>query len=886
MIADTPLLPALSHMSNGQRDGLDASNKPTESMGEEAPGSPRRQLAVGDCLGGRFTIIRFLARGGMGEVYEAADEYLQGQHCALKTLRPEIAADPMVKQRFEREVILSRNVSHPNVCPTYDLFREDSPNGPLLFLTMKLLRGESLSALLSRVPILGSEISLRIIRQMAAGLDAAHKAGIIHRDFKPGNVMLESLGPDVHVSITDFGLSRQHHSDTGLTQTGQLWGTPGYIAPELLEGQMASPASDVYAFGVVLHEMLTGRKPVKSSQGQPVRPSRLVPGLPQFWDKVILGCLTSDPLKRFPSAGEAIAAIATGTSGSRSTRARVDWLDRWKLQAVIFAVVIAVTVLWWGWPALDAWFHPLPQRRFVALMAWPATTNPRDRSLQQDVLEAIGARLARSETANKDLLVISPNDAVGLSPVNTPADAVGALGANLVLAASMRAEKSGEALTLEVLDASTGHELRHREIRVAGPHLATLPSEASRVAADLLDLPQPARLNDKDELSHVLPDAYRLYASAEEQMSQPNDAGVDRAIEIYEKALEADPHFALGYARIAMAYIRKFIRSRDLASLNLAGKNAGFAVQYNPDSAKAMFSRGLVELYSGNTEQAIATFGQALRLDPNDPQILLSKAAAFGDLGRLAEEEQGYREIVKDRPNFWPAYNELATILSRAGQYSKAAEAYAAGAAVAPRVALPLANLGSMYLNLNRNKDAEDAFRRSLDRAPNEQAYFGLGDIKFEAADYRGALDYYAKARDLKPNNDTAWRDIGDCYAMLGDSARVQESYTKAAQILSESLRTNPRRGRAWMTLAFYEAKIGNRVEAEAAIRNAEEKGARDAKSQLEKAEALALLGRKDEAVELVLDCLRKGISKVEVELALDLAEVRVDPRYRNYVAH
>jgi tetratricopeptide (TPR) repeat protein len=368
-------------------------------------------------------------------------------------------------------------------------------------------------------------------------------------------------------------------------------------------------------------------------------------------------------------------------------------------------------------------------------------------------------------------------------------------------------------------------------------------------------------------------------------MSQPNYSGLASAIETYQKALDADPRFALAYARIAMAYVRLFLNSKDRAALSLAGKNADLALRYNPDSATAVLSRSLFDLFSGNTEKAINGFGRALSLDPGNPQILFYKAVAFGDLGQATEQERVYLQILKERPNFWPAYNELGFILSRAGDYQGAADAYAEAAAVAPRVALPLASLGSMYMNLHRNRDAADAFTRSLERAPNVQAYFGIGDIAFEARDYQRALEAYSRARDLRPKNHTAWRDIGDCYSMLGLPTQVQESYARAAELLADSLETNPRRGPSWMTLAFYEAKLGRRAAAEDDIRKAEARGATDAKSQLEKAEALALLGRKEEALNLVLDCLRKGISTVEVELALDLKEVRADSRYRSYVA-
>src|SRR5580693_3186877 len=199
-----------------------------------------RRLKRGDTLGGRFVIVQFLANGGMGEVYEAADLHLQGKHYALKTLRSEVAANSALRLRFEREVLLAREVNHPNVCPTYDLFQVDGPKGPITFLTMKLLRGESLQARLKRAGPFNAEALVPIARQMAGALDAAHRVGVIHRDFKPGNVMIEYPGQqEPHVSITDFGLSRAQEADATLAETGHILGTPGYIAPELIQGRIA-----------------------------------------------------------------------------------------------------------------------------------------------------------------------------------------------------------------------------------------------------------------------------------------------------------------------------------------------------------------------------------------------------------------------------------------------------------------------------------------------------------------------------------------------------------------------------------------------------------------------------------------------------------------------
>ena len=831
----------------------------------------------------RFVVTQFLARGGMGEVYEVADEHLQGKHCALKRLRPELAADPAVQVRFAREVLLAREVSHVNVCPTYDIFRQEEPDGPLLFLTMKLLRGESLAARLNRSGKLEPETTLLIARQMAAALDAAHAAGVIHRDFKPGNVMLEMAGSEVHVSITDFGLSRLYESDSTLAGTGKISGTRGYIAPEIWQGQTASPAADVYAFGVVLYEMLTGLKPQNApGKSESVRPSRLVEGLPRDWDRVVRGCLEANPGKRFQSAGEALASLNNARSASRPMAVRGRGNRRWAIGVGVAAVLAGGALL--GWSRIDTLLHPLPMQRSVAVMAWPppeesAATAP----LLRSVLDAIGNRLARAEVAQKNFTVIAPGDAGQIAP-KALADVVGLLGANLVLGTSLQVESAGYVLSLRVFDAATGAVLRKRDSRLASAAISQLAERASTVAAELLGVAtDQASLKDQDEIAKLEPQDYRLFGEAEDLRSQPNDSGLDAAIEKYQKILEVEPRFALGYANLSLSYSRKFQIGKDRAFLSLAEKNATLALQYNPQSAKGVLAAAVFDVESGNTQRAMEGFARALRLDPGNPQILIFKARVFSDLNRLPEEEAVYREIVRQRPNYWPAYNQLGTNLYRQTRYQEAADAFAEAAAVAPRVALSLANQGTMYLLLNQDKKAEDAFRKSLERAPNEFAYSNLGSILFKQGNYRGAIEYYSKALDQNPKNFRTWRNLADCYTMLGDARRQMESYDKAAEALSEALRVNPKLGTNWVTLAFYHAKLGRPADAEADLKIAEQRGL-DRRAQFTKAQTLAVLGRKEEALLLVLKCIDEGLSPVDVDLALDLKEVRADRRYREHL--
>ena len=197
------------------------------------------RLKPGQVLIDRFVIVRFIAKGGMGEVYEAEDRFLQGVHVALKTILPHIADDPALQQRFEREVLLAREVSHSNLCPIYDIFRCAQPPPNFLFLTMKLLPGETLAARLRGPTPISTEERLAILKQMAAGLAAIHAAGITHRDIKPSNIMLEGSGSDVRLCITDFGLARTYEAEPSVSGTGAVAGTPDYMAPELYIGAAA-----------------------------------------------------------------------------------------------------------------------------------------------------------------------------------------------------------------------------------------------------------------------------------------------------------------------------------------------------------------------------------------------------------------------------------------------------------------------------------------------------------------------------------------------------------------------------------------------------------------------------------------------------------------------
>ena len=296
----------------------------TELALPEAPATPGRpfsrppstasleggRFAPGAMLGGRYRIVELLGQGGMGEVYRAED-LLLAQRVALKFLPEALATDPERMERLLAEVRLARQVSHPNVCRVYDVGEADGHR----FFSMELVEGDDLSTLLRQVGRFSGERALAIARQLCAGLAAAHDKGVVHRDLKPGNVLVDRAGK---VHIADFGLAL-----AGTARGAEaLAGSPGYMAPEQLAGREATPRSDIFALGVLLYELFTGKRAYRADsfaelrrlveESQPPRPSEVVADVDPIVERVILRCLERDPELRPTSALSVAAALPGG----------------------------------------------------------------------------------------------------------------------------------------------------------------------------------------------------------------------------------------------------------------------------------------------------------------------------------------------------------------------------------------------------------------------------------------------------------------------------------------------------------------------------------------------------------------------------------------------
>lgn len=284
----------------------------------------RSVFAAGDRIAHRYVVQRFIARGGMGEVYAVQDEALN-ERVALKTVLGASSASSKAIRRLKIEVSLSRRIGHPNTCRIYEFGEHQLETEEVVyFFTMALVEGETLGARVRRDGALSIAQVLVLARQILSGLAEAHALGVLHRDLKSDNIMLRSppaAGLDIDAVIMDFGLALSLRGDERLTSdTNAIVGSLAYMAPEQVKSEKLSAATDIYAFGVILFEVLTGSLPFRASspaaaalqrlRERPPAPSTINPMLAPAWDRIVLGCLQQSTDKRFASSRDVLAALA------------------------------------------------------------------------------------------------------------------------------------------------------------------------------------------------------------------------------------------------------------------------------------------------------------------------------------------------------------------------------------------------------------------------------------------------------------------------------------------------------------------------------------------------------------------------------------------------
>jgi eukaryotic-like serine/threonine-protein kinase len=852
---------------------------------------PTGRFEPGQVIAERFLVVRFIARGGMGEVYEVEDRFLQGVHIALKVILPQIAGDAGSSRRFEQEVLLARKVTHPNLCPIYDISRCQEPTPSFLFLTMKLLFGETLGARLQRPPAIPRDEVILIFRQMIAGLSAIHAAGIVHRDIKPNNVMLDHSGSRLCISIMDFGLARLYASETTLITRGFVAGTPGYIAPELLQGGSPSQATDIFALGVLFQKILTSKHPNAAAHGLSASPSPALDDAdaPSVFIQAVKEFLSEDPKRRCDAFQRIQSTFDSG--GFADTRMSEDIFSggyRRILTRRNFVIGSAVTACAaaggaaWKWDSFSDLVHPIPAKRFVALLNWPQNSSSQIKPMLNGVIDAIASELARAEAFDRNLYV-TPD--MTNKEVSTPSELNAirdSLGANLVLATSGTTRDDRFHVFLRLLDPSSTRVLRETQISSTLDEQISLPQKAVYAAERLLDIHDYKR--DRRGLGRGTQSAtaFAAFQTAEAFAKQENNTGLDASIEKYREAIELDPHYALAHARLALAFLRWYAIHFDPSAIELARGNAETAVNLEPDLVDGHRALGSVHEVTGDESGALREMGRALSLDPSNPKTLIYQAQTYTTLNRWDDAERAFRRVLRERPNYWLAYQELGMNFFAQGKYPEALDSFRTASLANPKNALALSNAGTLYLLLGGFDEARDALNRSLALEPTDAAFASLAAVLRAEGKYSEAIQMAHKAVDLKPSYPPNWLELGDCYSLSpGHSSDAKSAYSRAAHEQEKQLEVDATDGAGWMHLALYRAKSGNSSSAGLLVKKAETYKAGDIDSQLTKARVLALLGDRDAALATIRHCRKMGATKSQIELTPDLEFLRKDSRYK-----
>jgi serine/threonine protein kinase/Flp pilus assembly protein TadD len=876
--------PALDFLGNATT----TSSSPTRRPGNRriaADQNSEGQLKIGQILLNRFVIVRFIARGGMGEVYEVEDRLLQSVHVALKTILPHIASDSNLRQRFQREVLLAREVTHPNLCPIYEIFHCQDPPHNFLFLTMKLLPGETLAARLLQTAPISMDERLAILKQMTLGLAAIHAADIIHRDIKTTNIILDGTGSNVRLYITDFGLARAFESEATFTGKDRLSGTPDYMAPELFQGHRPSQATDLFALGVVLHEVFVGEKPVLGDNNSvQVSPQLASSHVPQFCVELIAECVCSDPERRCSAFQSALSTLDPKTARDLSLyRSRRLWTRRRLVSTAAGVIALAGGGVWRERDQFDNLLHPLPRKRFVAVLNWPKTSDNRLIPMLTGVLGAIKNELIRVEAIDHDFFVISPEDVSGhFASATQLKEICDPLGANLALTASGLANSKHFQLHLQLLNPSSSQSLREKKLSCAVEKVTLLPGTAVHAAATLLNVNSQLSNKQQIEPGTQSPAAYTAFQSAEALRRQPNDAGLDEAIDNYKQAVDIDFRYALAHAKLAQAYARLYAIRRDPAALDLAMANSNVALTLNPDLVDGHSARAVVLEQTGNEQGALDEISKAFTLDPSNPTTLRWQAEIYTRLNRWDDAEQTYQRVLKERPNYWTAYNDLGFALHEQGKYQEAIQAFRAASLAAPRSSMALSNLGAEYLQVGEFAEATECLKKSIDLDPGSADSVQNMSLALRyQGKYEEALGFALKAVELNPADDVNWLELGDCYSSLhGRQKEAKAAYVMAAKEAEKHLQTDAANGPGWMLLALYQVKLGDFQNAPSLIKKAESLGADDLDSQLYKARILELLGKREEALAALRVCFQKGATALQITPFPDLQSLRQDPRY------
>ena len=793
---------------------------------------------------GAYEIVAPLGAGGMGEVYRARDRKLD-RDVAVKVLPESVAKDPDALARFEREAKAVAALSHPNILAIFDF---GTQNGTAYAVT-ELLEGETLRGRIDGSPVTQRQ-AIDWCLQIAKGLSAAHGKGVVHRDLKPENVFVSNDG---HVKILDFGLAKRVDAapeektsaptGSGHTEPGTVLGTMGYMSPEQLRGLPVDHRSDIFSFGAILYELLSGKKAFKRDTASDTIAAVLKEDPPELTqsgrnispalDHIVRHCLEKDRENRFQTAKDVAFALseasAPTTLSAATSGSYVIPTRRGPGKAILFiaafaAVFAVAALLMWRRPKTSASAAGVKR---VAVLPFENLGAPEDDYFADGIADAVRGKL----TSVPGVEVIARDSSIAYKKTSkTPRQIAEELDAKYLLKATVRWQKSAGTSRvqvspelIEVRESGAPASKWQQPFDAAITDVFQVQSDiASKVAQALgvaLGAGEEKRLSEKPTENLAAYDAFLKGEEASKGMAVSDPPSLRKALGLYEQAVALDPNFAQAWARVSMASSLLYFNSTPTPQLAERAKQAAEkAVALAPNSAEGHLA---VARYQDSVvidnSRALEQYEEAHRLAPNNAEILSGVAIAEEALGRWDATVEHLRQAERLDPRSVITLRRLGDALLRLRRYPEAREILDRGLAIAPANLVLIEFKAMTYLAEGDLAGAQGVLKAApKDVEPTALVAFLATYQDLVWALDEGQLELLLRLTPSAFDDDRAnWGlCLTQAYALKGDTANLHTHAEEARKTLKEQLSAAPDDATRHVGLGLSLAYLGRKEEA------------------------------------------------------------------------